>query len=525
MDPAPNRPKGNPTLAAALKTLKRLQEKHHGVVEASDLRNDGQRALLIDTGFLKPVMKGWYICSSPSEGDGDSTAWYASFWAFVSGYLGKRFGKRYCLNPEASLMLHTGNTTVPRQVTCVTVDGGTSKVDLPFDTSLLVYPDGKRVPAARVEVRGLQVWPVAEALCLAGPSFFVNNPREAEIALATIRHASELLPTLLAGDKMVTAAGRLAAAFEFVQRPDESAHIQKAFAKFRIKLKLVNPFELAEPTISPSKERSPYVLRLRSMWAGWRQDVIDVFPPAPGLQNRTADYLAQVDERYVADAYNSLSIEGYRVTDALIERVARGDWNPDGDPAHDKTRDALAARGYYQAFQAVKESIAKVLAKDNAGAVARRDHHDWHAELFGPSATAGIVEASQLAGYRRGPIFIRNSMHTPLPSDALLDALEALWELIEAESEACVRAVLGHHLFVFIHPYYDGNGRLGRFLMNTLLASGGYPWTVIRMSRRDAYMQALEAASVQGRIGPLAEFIAQEMEEWAPTRESKSDKA
>ena len=517
-----HQPKGNPTLTAALRALKRLQEKHNGVVESSDFKDDAQRAVLVDTGFLRPVMKGWYICSSPSDNDGDTTAWYASFWAFVSGYLSKRFGKRYCLNPEASLMLHTGNTTVPRQVTCVTIDSGTSTVNLPFDTSMLVYPDKNRVPTARVEVRGLQVWPVAEALCLAGPSFFVNNPREAEIALATIRNASELLPTLLAGDKMVTAAGRLAAAFEFVKRPDESERIRKAFAQFKVALKLVNPFELAEPTISPGKERSPYVLRLRSMWAGWRQDVINVFPPAPDLENQSASYLAQVDERYVSDAYNSLSIEGYRVTDELIERVARGDWNPDGNPENDKTRNALAARGYYQAFQAVKESIGKVLAKDNASLVAKRDHHDWYAELFGPSVTAGIIEASQLAGYRRGPIFIRNSMHTPLPSDAILDSLEALWDLLEAETEACVRAVLGHHLFVFVHPYYDGNGRIGRFLMNTLLASGGYPWTVIRMSRRDEYMKALEAASVKGQITPLAEFISQEMREWTPDRGAKS---
>ncbi len=456
-------------------------------------------------------MKGWYICGSPSDNDGETTAWYASFWAFVSGYLGKRFGKRYCLNPEASLMLQTGNTTVPRQVTCVTIDSGTSKVDLPFDTSLLVYPDRNRVPAARVEIRGLQAWPVAEALCLAGPSFFVNNPREAEIALATIRNASELLPTLLAGDMMVTAAGRLAAAFDFVKRPDEADRIQKAFAKHKITLKLVNPFELVEPTISPSRERSPYVLRLRSMWAGWRQDVINVFPPAPGLESQSTEYLKQVDERYVSDAYNSLSIEGYRVTDELIERVASGDWNPDGDPEHDKTRDALAARGYYQAFQAVKESIGKVLAKDNAGLVVNRDHHDWYTELFGPCVTAGIVEASQLAGYRRGPIFIRNSMHTPLPSEALLDSLEALWDMLEAESEACVRAVLGHHLFVFIHPYYDGNGRIGRFLMNTLLASGGYPWTVIRVDDRTEYLRALETASVESDVRPFARFVASQM--------------
>lgn len=513
--------KGNPELAAALRALKRLQEKHQGVVESSDL-SEGHRVLLTDTGFLRPIMKGWYVCGNPRDGAGYTTSWYATYWAFVSGYLSKRFGKRYCLNPEASLMLHTGSTTVPRQVTCVTSESGTSKVDLPFSTSLLIYPQPKNVPTSRVDVRGLQVWPVTEALCMTGPQFFVNTPREAEIALAMVRNASELLTTLLAGDMMVTAAARLAGAFQFIKRPDDADRIVKAFAQVRIKLKPVNPFKLAEPTLEPTRDRSPYVLRLRSMWAGWRQDVINAFPPAPGFRGKADEYLAQVEERYVSDAYNSLSIEGYRVTDELIERVARDDWDPDGDPEHNKTKDALAARGYFQAFHAVKDSIGKVLAGEDAGAVVGRDHHDWYAELFGPAVAAGIVERSPLAGYRSGPIFIRNSMHTPVPREAILDSLEALWDLLKAEPEASVRAVLGHHLFVFIHPYFDGNGRIGRFLMNALLASGGYPWTVIRVSRRDVYMKALEAASVEGRITPLAEFIAQEMAEWSPEREPKT---
>ena len=76
-----------------------------------------------------------------------------------------------------------------------------------------------------------------------------------------------------------------------------------------------------------------------------------------------------------------------------------------------------------------------------------------------------------------------------------------------------VRAVLGHHLFEFIHPYFDGNGRIGRFLMNALLASGGYPWTVVRVSRRKTYMDALESASVGGDIVPLTVFLKEEMEQ------------
>lgn len=156
---------------------------------------------------------------------------------------------------------------------------------------------------------------------------------------------------------------------------------------------------------------------------------------------------------------------------------------------------------------------------ENAGRVVQRDHHDWYGELFGPAVSAGILQRQQLAGYRTGPIFIRNSMHTPVPRDAILDSLETLFDLLREEPEASVRAVLGHHLFVFIHPYFDGNGRIGRFLMNTLLASGGYPWTVIRVSRRAAYMNALEQASVYGDIRPFARFIADEMAQWSPRSE------
>jgi Fic family protein len=68
--------------------------------------------------------------------------------------------------------------------------------------------------------------------------------------------------------------------------------------------------------------------------------------------------------------------------------------------------------------------------------------------------------------------------------------------------------VLGHFVFVYIHPYMDGNGRVGRFLMNVMLASGGYPWTVVPVERRDDYMAALESASVDQNIVPFAQFLA-----------------
>lgn len=44
--------------------------------------------------------------------------------------------------------------------------------------------------------------------------------------------------------------------------------------------------------------------------------------------------------------------------------------------------------------------------------------------------------------------------------------------------------------------------------MNVMLASGGYPWTVIPVEKRNEYMQCLETASVNGDIRPFATFSA-----------------
>ena len=93
--------------------------------------------------------------------------------------------------------------------------------------------------------------------------------------------------------------------------------------------------------------------------------------------------------------------------------------------------------------------------------------------------------------------------------EAVRDATSALFDLLENEPEPGVRAVLGHWLFGYVHPYPDGNGRMARFLMNAMLASGGYPWTVIRVEDRAAYLTALDRAGIDMDIGPFAAFIAE----------------
>ena len=102
--------------------------------------------------------------------------------------------------------------------------------------------------------------------------------------------------------------------------------------------------------------------------------------------------------------------------------------------------------------------------------------------------------------------------------EAILDCLTALLDQLREEEHPAVRTVLRYWIFVYIHPYMIGNGRMGRFLMNAMLASGSYLWTAITVDRRNDYMEALEEANVNENIVPFAESLAR-----AVQREASSE--
>ena len=326
-----------------------------------------------------------------------------------------------------------------------------------------------------------------------------------------VRDASDILPRLLEGGHS-TIAGRLAGAFRNIGRERIADEIIGTLRAAGYDVRETDPFATRPPAILNPRETSPHVTRLRLMWQAMREPVIACFPKAPGIPEDGKAYLRQVEEVYATDAYHSLSIEGYRVSPELIERVRKGNWNPDNNEDDRNQRNAMAARGYWQAFQTVRSSVEKVLKGNNPGDVADQNHRIWYREMFAPGVAVGLLQPADLAGYRNGQVHIRRSMHVPPDREAVRDLMPALFELLRDEPEPSVRIVLGHFVFVYIHPYMDGNGRMGRFLMNVMLASGGYPWTVVPVEERDAYMAALEEASVGQNIDPFADFLARLVE-------------
>lgn len=493
-------------LAESLEALKALQERGVVAIRAADLART-HRERLVRNGFLQEVMKGWYIPARPDGPTGESTAWYTSFWAFCAAYLEERFGDDWCLAPEHSLSLEVGNQNVPGQLVVRSPTARNRPTPLPHGTSVLEVRAA--LPSARdTEQRdGLRLFSLPAALVAVSPTFFKQNSTDTRAALAGIRDASEMLDRLLEGGHS-TVAGRLAGAFRNIGRTRIADDILAAMRAAGYTVREHDPFANRIDLVLPRREVSPYAGRIRLMWQEMRGPVIERFPAAPGRPKAFKAYLKHVQDVYVTDAYHSLSIEGYRVGPELIERVRSGNWNPDNDEQDREHRNALAARGYWQAFQAVQKSLDRVLRGENPGTVADDDHGTWYREMFAPGVAAGLLRRGDLAGYRNAPVHIRHSMHVPPRCEAVPDAMSVFFEMLEKETDPAVRVVLGHFVFVYIHPYMDGNGRTGRFLMNVMMAAGGYPWTIVPLERRDAYMAALEEASARRNIIPFTDFLA-----------------
>jgi len=504
-------PTPNEKLAESLDELKALQQGNRRVFRSEDLSRV-HRERLVENGFLQEVMKGWLISSSPDAQAGESTPWHASFWEFCARYCDERFGDQWHLSPEQSLFLHGERTVIPDQLVVHSPKATNNDIQLLFGTTLYDLKVAEMPQPGVLTVReGLRLFTPAAALVRVPESFFQMYPVETQVVMASLADASDVLRFLLNGGHSAK-AGYLAKAFRQTGRADLADEILRAMKGAGYDVRESSPFEARHIFARLGRPAAPIVGRIEILWESMRGKVLAAFPKAPGLPADTEAYLHFVNEIYRTDAYHSLSIEGYSVTPALVERVRQGGWDPQNDPGDRRNRDALAARGYWQAFQRVKKEVEKVIAGENPATLARAAHNDWYRELFQPCVSAGLLEPGALAGYRNVPVFLRGSRYVPPRWEAVRDAMPEFFDVLEKEPEPSVRAVLGHWLFGYVHPYPDGNGRMARFLMNVMLASGGFPWTVIRVVDRKAYLNALDRASIEMDIHPFTTFLVRRVE-------------
>jgi Fic family protein len=124
------------------------------------------------------------------------------------------------------------------------------------------------------------------------------------------------------------------------------------------------------------------------------------------------------------------------------------------------------------------------------------------------------IEKEFSGRYRNGGVRIVGANFIPPNALKVSDLIHELLQqtaLAMQEWPVAWVATLFHHHFVHIHPFFDGNGRTVRLLMNILLMSKGYPPAIILQQDRKKYYQALNQAN-NGKYDKLFLLILQAME-------------
>jgi len=144
------------------------------------------------------------------------------------------------------------------------------------------------------------------------------------------------------------------------------------------------------------------------------------------------------------------------------------------------------------------------------------------------------IEKEWAGKYRTAPVIIGGAKHRPPDSLEVPHLMMALIKWLQKNQKKLHPveiAALLHHKFVHIHPFFDGNGRTARLLMNLYLLMNGYPLVIILKNDRKKYYRVLQEAD-DGKFEEYVRFIAESvdrsltiyLEAISPTKKNNQEK-
>jgi len=211
---------------------------------------------------------------------------------------------------------------------------------------------------------------------------------------------------------------------------------------------------------------------------------------------------ANAEQGKANDAYHSTTMEGYRISREISDAIIRGEPLPAGPQDRKTLEAAMAVQGYSSAFNEVLAKVQKKAPIDTDLVL------DLYEALFRPAVDAGITDTAALRGWRSTSVGLRGWRYVPPNHKKVPDLIKGFEQFMsDATLPPITRALLCHLEFVTIHPFTDGNGRLGRLLMNHVLLVAGYPWVTIRADERIPFFKSIEQAQLGGSVKTFAQFL------------------
>ena len=458
---------------------------------------------LLESGHLMVITDDWYYVTQPGHTD-DPTDWYKAYWFFIAAYLDFKYKDGWTLGSDATLLFRSAGGVIPEQLTVRSSEAKNSVLALPFGLQLLEVWGELPDTLERDQRFGVSLFPLDWALLTASPGFYRQHPMEARTCVAMIGDVNKL-SSLAASEGFRNGAVRVSGALQSMGNPWYADAI-KGRLGYEPGEKAENPFAEA---VKVPQTKTAIESRLRLMWMTMRDEVLywkGLIMPSP-RDLSIAEIMTMTDRIFVRDTVNSLGIDGYKVNEQLAAKVRDG-WDADTHAKESEMVDACAAQGYADAFGIVASDLLSSLTGGCDTTMIVDKVSQWHQWLTGPSFRAGVMLWGALnRPYRDSQCYVRRSKHIPVESVDVEEAVDMLLHLMSNEPDAVVRAVLGHLLLVYIHPFMEGNGQIARFLMNCQLVAGGYAWTVIPADLAEEYDEALEKACTELDISMFTKLI------------------
>jgi len=198
--------------------------------------------------------------------------------------------------------------------------------------------------------------------------------------------------------------------------------------------------------------------------------------------------------------YNSNGIEGNRLTLKETYLVIS-----EGITVKNKSlKDHLEAKDHYEALEFIMELVEHKKPQTVSEQLIKTLHQ----------IVVRDIEKEWAGRYRNSNVMITGARHKPPDAISVPLEMEKLIQWFrknESKMHAIELAALIHHKFVNIHPFFDGNGRVSRLLMNVILLHEGYPLSVVLKNDRKKYYDTLAKAD-EGDYTSFVRMMAQSVE-------------
>ena len=246
-----------------------------------------------------------------------------------------------------------------------------------------------------------------------------------------------------------------------------------------------------------------------ALWAiSQLKEELDSLRPLP------TSVVAQVEQKLRLESnYHSNAIEGNTLTLGETRSLILHGLTAHGKPI----RDHLDIEGHDTAVKAIEvavqndDELNEVFIR-NLHRVLLKEPYEMPAVTPDGGQTKRTITIGDYKTVPNNVVTSTGETYYYTPPEQVKSAMSDLidwYRTREREGEhPIILAATFHYRFVRIHPFDDGNGRMGRLLMNMILIKHGYTVALVRRESRDEFIHLLEQADKTEELGDFINFIA-----------------